>query len=126
MIFKPNMIVVLTHGRLAGKKAVVIDAVDEDTLVVAGINRMPTPSEDFMPTWQKKRNEKFLTFIKKVNVKHVLATRYKADVGINSIKAAEIVSDLAAKQAANETANQLLRSAYEDNKAKFLFTALKF
>lgn len=126
MIFKPNMIVVLTNGRLAGKKAVVVGEIDEHTIVVAGVNRLPSPSEDYMPTWQKKKNEKFLTFIKKVNIHHVLATCFKADIGLPKMEAAEIIADLAAKKAANEETERCMRAAYEAKKAKFLFTALKF
>lgn len=51
MIFKQNMIVVITNGRLAGKKAVVLGEVDEHTILVAGINRVPSQSEDYMPAW---------------------------------------------------------------------------
>lgn len=126
MIFKPNMIVVLTHGRLAGKKGVVVGQLNENTIVVAGINRTPVPSQDFMPKWQKVKNEKFLTFVKKVNVNHVIATRYKADVADDSMKPADMLADLNAKRQANVEMNKLLRAAYDANRSRFLFTELKF
>lgn len=126
MIFKQNMIVVLTNGRLAGKKAVVLKEVDENTIVVAGVNRVPTKSETYMPSWQQRKNAKFLTFIKKVNVNHVLATRYKADIGLNNLDAENVVVDVTSKQAINEKANKIMQSAFEEDKAKWLFTSLKF
>lgn len=126
MIFKPNMIVVITNGRLAGKKAVVVKEVDDSTVVVAGINRIPSPTENYMQSWEKRKNEKFLTFIKKINVNHIIATRYKADVGLSSLEIDGSLADLKAKQVANEAANKILKSAYESKKAKWLFTSLKF
>lgn len=126
MIFKQNMIVVITNGRLAGKKAVVIGQLDEQNLVVAGINRTPTKSEDYMPAWMTRRNSKFLTFIKKINMDHVLATRYKADIGLSKFEAASAVANLETKKTTNEEVNSIMKAAFEENKAKWLFTALKF
>ena len=120
------MIVVITNGRLAGKKAVVIGELDEHHIVVAGINRIPVKSEDYLPSWEKRRNEKFLTFIKKINMNHVFATRYRADVGLSKLSATEAVADIRAKQATNEKANDMLKSAYSGEKSKWLFTPLKF
>lgn len=120
------MIVVLTNGRLAGKKAVVLKQLDEHTILVAGIMRTPVASEDYVPSWQKRRNEKFLTFIKKVNVSHALATRYKADIGLAGLSADSAVESIKAKQDVNAEANKLMKNALEARKAKWLFTALKF
>ena len=58
MIFRQNMIVLITNGRLAGKKAVVVKELENDMLLVAGISRLPVESADFLPNWQKRRNEK--------------------------------------------------------------------
>lgn len=126
MIFKPNMIVVLTNGRLAGKKAVVLKALENGHILVAGINRIPTLSEEFMTAAQKRKNEKFLTFIKKVNVNHVLATRYRADIGLTALDINNSIQDLAVKRGMNEEANKIMKNAYESKKAKWLFTSLKF
>ncbi|KAI4293040.1 large subunit ribosomal protein L27e [Pancytospora philotis] len=126
MIFKPNMIVVLTNGRLAGKKAVVVKELDEQNVLVAGVARTPVASEDFTPAWLKRRNAKFMTFIKKVNINHVLATRYKADIGLAGLKVNSAVEDLEAKKSANSEANTLMKNAYEASKSKWLFTPLKF
>lgn len=58
------MIVVITKGRLAGKKAVVVKNLENNMLVVCGIDRLPVESPDYLPNWQKRRNEKFNTFQK--------------------------------------------------------------
>lgn len=126
MIFKQNMIVIITNGRLAGKKAVVLGELDQQHIVVAGVNRIPVKSEDYMPSWEKRKNEKFLTFIKKININHVIATRYKADIGLAKLDANSAVEDIEAKNACNEKANSIMKSAFEEKKVKWLFTTLKF
>lgn len=126
MIFKQNMIVLITNGRLAGKKAVIVKELENDMLVVAGISRTPSESADFLPSWQKRRNEKFVSFIKKINTKHVLATRYKADVGLDMLTVDESLENINTKTTLNTEANKILKSAFEAKKAKWLFTQLKF
>jgi large subunit ribosomal protein L27e len=127
MVFKTNMIVIMTAGRHAGMKAVVVKKIDENTLLVSGVARCPTESEDYLPSWQKRKNEKLLTFVKKVNVRHVLATRYKADIGLTEVELTEdIISNPEAKMKCNESANKILREALNANKAKWLFTPLRF
>ena len=126
MIFKQNMVVVLTNGRLAGKKGVVVGQLDDQHILVAGVNRVPKKSEDYMPAWEVRKNSKFLTFVKKVNVNHLLATRFKADVGLPSIDTKAAIADNEAKQSTNGKVNEAMKRAMEDGKSKWLFTALKF
>jgi len=126
MIFQPNMIVIIKNGRLAGKKAVVLKELNENTLIVAGVNRIPKESKDHMAPWEKRKNEKFLTFVKKIGIKHVLATRYKADIGLDRMSNVEEVESVEKKQNLNKNAGEILKKAFEENKAKWLFTALKF
>lgn len=120
------MIVVITNGRLAGKKAVVLREIDEHHIFVAGIAHTPVASEDYIPAWQKRRNARFLTFLKKININHVLATRYKADIGLADLKADEAIADIEAKKVANTEVNAIMKNAYDAKKAKWLFTTLEF
>lgn len=120
------MIVLITNGKLAGKKAVIVKELENDMLLIAGIARIPTESPDFLPAWQKRRNEKFVSFIKKINSKHVLATRYKADVGLDKLTVEESLESINNKAVLNGQANQILKNAFEAKKAKWLFTQLKF
>ncbi|KAM0681263.1 60S ribosomal protein L27 [Glugoides intestinalis] len=125
MIFKPNMIVLITNGCLAGKKAVVVKELENNMVLLAGISRIPSESPDYLPPWQKRKNAKFLTFIKKLNIKHALATRYRADVGLDKLST-EGIDNISNKTAINNKANKILKGAFEANKAKWLFTQLKF
>ncbi len=121
------MIVLITNGRLAGKKAVVVSCLDDQYIIVAGINRVPTACEDYMPDWQVRKNQKFLTFVKKMNVNHVLATRYKFGLDLSSLDIENSLDSLDAKIQCNERVNKLMKTAYEENSgSKWLFTELKF
>lgn len=126
MIFKPNMIVVLTKGRLAGRKAVVVEAENSNTLLIAGINRIPKESPDYLANWEKRKNAKFLTFVKRINTKHVLATRYRAEIGLTDLQIDGPLTDINVKSTIKTQANSILKSAFESKKAKWLFTTLKF
>lgn len=126
MIFKPNMIVVITSGRLAGKKGVVLKQLDESHLIVSGISRMPKESGEYLSPWEKRKNSKFLTFIKKINIRHLVATRYKADIGTVDIDLDSVVNDLQKKSEANKTMNKILEESHKNRKFKWLFTPLKF
>lgn len=126
MIFKQNMIVLITNGRLAGKKAVIVKELGSDMLLVAGITRIPSESADFLPTWQKRRNEKFVSFIKKINTKHVLATRYKSEIGLDKLSVDESLDNITSRATLNTEANKILKNAFDAKKSKWLFTQLKF
>lgn len=57
---------------------------------------------------------------------HVLATRYKADIGLGKLSVEEAIRDVKSKQAANEEANRIMKGAFEEKKSRWLFTTLKF
>lgn len=151
MMFHKNMLVVLTNGRLAGKKGVVLEVLNDNYLLVGGVNRVPIETSSVMPDWQIQKNKKFLTFIKKVNMSHVIGTRFKRSVDLSSLNCDKVLSYLneSEKQKAekkhceeedalfaekklnekivlNEKFNTIMKRHYEDGIAKWLFTELKF
>merc|ERR1712131_52104 len=85
MLFEKNMYVILKRGSLAGKKAIVTE-VEDDYLVVCGIRQLPGQRKLRTRTTEVKYSDKFLTFYKRVNIKHVLATRYSLDTDLFSLK----------------------------------------
>ncbi|ORD95162.1 ribosomal prt L27 [Enterospora canceri] len=125
MIFKKNMIVVLTNGRLAGKKAIVLNVIDENSILVGGINRVPYEVKEHAASWEKRKAAKFLTFIKKVNIKHSIASRYKEDIDVGKLDIDANLSDVSIKAEVNKKLNILLKNIYEVNKNKFLFNKMK-
>lgn len=126
MVFQENMIVVVKNGRLAGKKGIVLKELEFGMLLIGGVNRIPSPVKDYMASWQKRKAEKFLTFVKKINSSHVLATRYKSGVDIGKLKIEGNEFDVTAKNLLNKKLNLTLKEALDQKKAKFLFTELQF
>lgn len=124
MIFKKNMVVVLTHGRLAGKKAVVLKIIDEEYILVGGINRLPYKIEEYMSIQEKMKAEKFLTFIKKINIKHTIATRYIVEIDTNSIDLTIDIKNLIKKAELNKKINIEFKKLFENKKDHFLFNSI--
>ncbi|WUR02431.1 ribosomal protein eL27 [Vairimorpha necatrix] len=125
MLFIPNMIVIPTAGKFAGKKAVVVKNLDNRNVLIAGVQRLPKESEDYMSKVEKRKNDRFLSFVKKVNVRHLMATRYKADIGLGEADYSKI-DDLNIKKEVRNKVVEIMKKAQESGKAKFLFTELKF
>lgn len=124
MIFKENMVVVLTHGRLAGKKAVVLQIINDEYILVGGINRLPYKVEEYMSIQEKMKAEKFLTFIKKINIKHTIATRYIVEMNISSIDLTVDIKNLTKKSDLNKKINTELKKLFENKKDHFLFNSI--
>lgn len=126
MIFVPNMIVVVTSGKNAGKKAAVIKQIDERYVLTACVVRVPTGAEDHEPKWIKRRNAKFYVVLKKYNINHLLATRYKADMGLSAIDYSGLADSVEAKKVLVDKTKDVMMKAWKENKAKFLFSSLSF
>ncbi|KRH95117.1 putative Translation protein SH3-like, subgroup protein [Pseudoloma neurophilia] len=73
MLFKKNMLVILTNGRMASCKAVILDILPDNRLLVTGyVNRKKRIRES--------KGAKL--FIKRMNPIHVLATSHSLTVNI--------------------------------------------
>merc|ERR1712029_426115 len=71
-LIRLGRVVVLTKGRYAGKKAIVV-----------GISKSPGIVKQGMPTWKVTEKSKVNTFLKVVNVCHIVPTRYSVEKEIN-------------------------------------------
>jgi large subunit ribosomal protein L27e len=127
MIFVPNMIVIPLRGKNAGKKAVVVKVLPEEGYVLTAVMvRVPIESKDSDEKWVKRRNAKFYVILKKYRTKHLLATRYKADIGLAGIQYDRVFDSVEEKRLATNMARDVMRKAREESKARFLFTELEF
>lgn len=124
MIFSENMCVVLTKGRFAGKKAVVLKVTDNH-LIVGGVERMPSQVKETMSAAEKIKAERFKTFTKKINFRHVLATRYFGEVDAETVLSNANIADPADKKEVNVKVNQTLLALKEKEKKHFLFSELE-
>lgn len=80
---KQGKVVLLTKGKYAGRKAVVVRAVEEPTkarpfphAVVVGINKTPRPVTKSMSRRRVLSRTRVQPFIKVVNFNHIMPTRY--------------------------------------------------
>jgi len=82
-IIKPGKVVILLAGRHAGQKAVVVKFSEEGDrarkfghVLVAGLERAPQKVTKSMSKAKIEQRSKVKTFVKYVNVSHILLTRY--------------------------------------------------
>ena len=83
---KPGRVVILLAGRYAGKKAVLIKANEKDgkegkefkfsTGLLLGLSRYPRKVHNRMSTKTIKKRTSVKTFVKSVNLNHIMPTRY--------------------------------------------------
>lgn len=93
-IFKGGRIVILTSGRHAGKKAVVVKSFDEGnksrkfaSALVLGVDRAPREVTRRMSKKRFIRRTQVKTFVKFVNHNHLMPTRYTTtDLDLKDVK----------------------------------------
>merc|ERR1711939_316122 len=80
---KTGRVVILTGGRYAGKKALVVKTFDEGTkarpfphCLVAGVAKSPLKVTKAMSKKKVTKRSKCKTFVKYVNYNHIMPTRY--------------------------------------------------
>lgn len=91
-IIKQGKVVVLLHGRYAGRKAVVVKTCDENSndrkfphAIVAGIDRYPRKITRAMTKEKKEKRSRIKPFLKYVNLSHIMPTRYQCDFDLKKI-----------------------------------------
>lgn len=99
-IFKTGRIVILTSGRHAGKKALVVKSYDEGnksrkfaSALVIGVDRAPRDVKRRLGKKKFIRRTQVKTFVKFVNHNHLMPTRYTtSDVDTKDIKEENIAT----------------------------------
>ena len=90
---KAGRVVVLTNGRFAGKKAIVVKAFDDGSkhrsfghCLVAGVERAPLKVTKSMSKKKITKRTRVKPFVKYVNYNHIMPTRYQvpAEVDVKS------------------------------------------
>lgn len=138
---KPGKIVILLHGRFAGRKAVILQNQDGGTskhsyghCVVAGIEKSPRKVSKKMDQSRIAKRSKITTFVKVVNYNHLMPTRYtldvdalKAAVDIPAFNGTATETDKPEARVASRTAvAKELQNRYNAGKNKWFFTPLRF
>ncbi|XP_045111618.1 60S ribosomal protein L27-like isoform X2 [Portunus trituberculatus] len=134
-VYKPGRVVILLTGKQAGKKAIVIKSNDEGTQdrpyehgLVAGIERYPRKVTKSMSKKKIARRSKIKPFVRIVNLKHVMPTRYTAtDIVFDKVEInKEILKDPARRKKARRMVKAKLEERYKSGKNRWLFQKLRF
>eukprot|EP00656_Telonema_subtile_P042717 TRINITY_DN4854_c0_g1_i1.p1 TRINITY_DN4854_c0_g1~~TRINITY_DN4854_c0_g1_i1.p1 ORF type:complete len:165 (-),score=50.84 TRINITY_DN4854_c0_g1_i1:164-658(-) len=141
---KDGKIVVLLQGRYAGKKAVILKTMDDNTkerpyghCVVVGVAKCPLPITRAMckptPKMKKlvKKRSTIKPFVKMVNFTHVMPTRYSVESSMSkTLKAtlsADTFSEPSVKKSFLKAAQGVFEAKYQENEGqKWLFEKLRF
>mmetsp|Transcript_19401 Transcript_19401/g.47429 ORF Transcript_19401/g.47429 Transcript_19401/m.47429 type:complete len:145 (-) Transcript_19401:205-639(-) len=113
----PGKVVILLQGRFAGKKAIIVKTFDGSKerkfghALVAGIERAPLKVTKSMDQKKILKRSKCKPFVKFVNLRHVMPTRYQVDIDVGSVlKAAHMAPD--AKSTARKEAKTKLKELF--------------
>eukprot|EP01064_Diplonema_japonicum_P036414 TRINITY_DN815_c1_g1_i1.p1 TRINITY_DN815_c1_g1~~TRINITY_DN815_c1_g1_i1.p1 ORF type:complete len:134 (+),score=43.93 TRINITY_DN815_c1_g1_i1:67-468(+) len=128
---KTGKVVLLLHGRFAGRKAVIVQNSDAGTkqrsyghALVAGIDKTPLKINKSMGKKRRAFRSRVRPFLKVVNHNHVMPTRYNMDLD-STVKSVSI-----AEQSKKEASKKVVRTMFEDRykagKNKWLFQKLRF
>merc|ERR1712188_301524 len=137
---KDGKIVVLLQGRYAGKKAVILKTMDDNTkerpyghCVVVGVAKTPLPITRAMgqPTPKVKKRSTIKPFVKMVNFSPLMPTRYSVESSmckqLKSTLTADTFSEGGVKKKFLKAAQQVFEAKYQEHEGgKWLFEKLRF
>eukprot|EP00170_Pyropia_yezoensis_P001542 contig_6721_g1546 len=132
---KPGKVVIVLGGRFAGKKAVIVQNVDQGSnnrrfghALIAGIDRYPLKVTKSMSKRVLARRSRIKPFVKAVNYNHLMPTRYALDLG-EGVKTAvpmDAGSNPTARSKARKEVAKLLQERFNSGKNKWFFSKLRF
>merc|ERR1712071_517766 len=131
---KSGRVVILTAGKYAGKKAVVVKENNDGSqdrlyghALVAGIDRYPRKVTKSMSKKKIAKRNKMKPFVKVINYNHIMPTRYSVDIAINKEHVnKEALKDATKKRAARASVKQAFEERYKTGKNKWFFQKLRF
>jgi len=116
---KPGKVALVTRGRYAGRKAVILKPFDEGTkghpfghALVAGIDRYPLKVTSRMGKKRIAKRSKVKPFIKLINYNHLMPTRYTLE-GIEPLKT-QMGSDSLREASQREEARKAVKKSFEE------------
>merc|ERR1712241_328398 len=131
---KSVRVVILTAGKYAGKKAVVVKESNEGTqerlyghALVAGIDRYPRKVTKSMGKKKIAKRNKMKPFVKVINYNHIMPTRYSVDINLNKeLVNKESVKDMTKRKTAKAHVKTQFEERYKTGKNKWFFQKLRF
>lgn len=129
---KPGKVVIVTSGRFAGKKGVIVQNTDSKNKerpyghsVLAGIKKYPRKVIRGMSKRRILRRSTVGTFLRVFNHKHFLPTRYNMDLS-KELRGKINMSDAAKKSQARKLIKKLFQARYNSGSNRWFFQKLRF
>merc|ERR1711916_28573 len=130
---KTSKVVIILHGRYAGKKAVIVKNYDDGDgtypfghALVAGVERPPLKVTRSMSQKRIAKRSKVKPFIKLINYNHLMPTRYSLDVDLKQVVNKEHLRDVSRKRAARKDLKKVFEERYNTGRNKWFFSKLAF
>ena len=129
---KPGRVVLMTNGRFAGRKAVVVQCQDQKTkerkyghALVAGVKKYPKKVVRGMSKRSIARRSQVGVFLRVVNQKHFLPTRYNMDLS-KELRGKINVSDASKKAESKKLCRKAFQARYNAGTNRWFFNRLRF
>ncbi|KAI7779672.1 60s ribosomal protein l27-a [Diaporthe eres] len=129
---KVGRVAIITRGRYAGKKVVIIQPVDTGNkahpyghALVAGIERYPSKITRRMSKTRQEKRSKIKPFVKVVNYNHLMPTRYTLELeGLKGAITSDTFKEVSQREDAKKTVKKTLEERYTSGKNRWFFTPL--
>ncbi|KNG84662.1 60S ribosomal protein L27e [Aspergillus nomiae NRRL 13137] len=131
---KVGRVAIITRGRYAGKKVVIVQPNDTGSkahpfayAVVAGIERYPLKVTRRMGKKTVEKRSRIKPFIKVVNYNHLMPTRYTLELeGLKGSVTNDTFKEVSQREDAKKTVKKALEDRYTSGKNRWFFTPLRF
>ncbi|KAI4243993.1 MAG: hypothetical protein L6R40_003204 [Gallowayella cf. fulva] len=129
---KVGRVAIITRGRYAGKKVVIIQPLDSGSkshsfphALVAGIERYPSGVTRRMSKARQAKRSKVKPFIKIINYNHIMPTRYTLELeGLKNVITNDTFKEPSQREEAKKTVKKSLEERYTTGKNRWFFTPL--
>jgi large subunit ribosomal protein L27e len=118
-VLKPGKVALVTRGRYAGRKAVILKPYDDGTkqhpyghALVAGVERYPGKITARMGKKRIAKRSKVKPFVKLINYNHLMPTRYALE-GIEQLKQ-QIGNEGLKEVSQREEAKKVVKKSFEE------------
>ncbi|EQL01058.1 Ribosomal protein L27e [Ophiocordyceps sinensis CO18] len=131
---KVGRVAIITRGRFAGKKVVILQPVDNGNkphpfghAIVAGIERYPSKITRRMSKARQEKRSKIKPFVKIINYNHLMPTRYTLELeGLKGTITGDTFKEVSQREDAKKSVKKVLEERYTSGKNRWFFTPLRF
>ena len=124
---------IISRGRYAGKKVVIIQPQDNGSkkhpfphALVAGIERYPLQVTRRMSKARANKRSKVKPFIKVINYNHLMPTRYTLELeGLKGVVTNETFTEVSQREEAKKQVKKIMEERYLSGKNRWFFTPLR-